>query len=250
MPRSSPLTMPMTVFVRLPLCGTVRVVEVRGFDIEACCGTHCDNTSQVGLVRLTRTHRVSDGAVRLHFVAGLRALEHTQTVAGAALVLLFFPPSLCFSRSLPFLLKAQRTAHGARQGLSHCGTLCSCCHSTLRAAHHPRHLPLQEQGRGAALALAATTRWGGHETKEAATWSSPSPTHLVCVHARSSFGRLQEATLLRQSCEVADVLPEKLVDTIRRFFEDSKALQKRVSRGRGVPHFRLSFPRPPVYAHT
>lgn len=53
----------------------LRVVDIQGFDTEACCGTHCDTTGQIGLIRLVRSHRVSDGIVRLHFVAGDRALE-------------------------------------------------------------------------------------------------------------------------------------------------------------------------------
>ena len=54
----------------------LRVVDIAGFDTEACCGTHCDTTGQVGLVRIIRSHRISDGIVRLHFVAGDRALEY------------------------------------------------------------------------------------------------------------------------------------------------------------------------------
>ena len=53
----------------------LRVVDIAGFDTEACCGTHCDKTSEVGLIRLIRSHRISDGIVRLHFVAGERALS-------------------------------------------------------------------------------------------------------------------------------------------------------------------------------
>jgi len=55
----------------------LRVVDIVGFDTEACCGTHCDSTAEVGLIRIIRSHRLSDGVVRLHFVAGERALEYT-----------------------------------------------------------------------------------------------------------------------------------------------------------------------------
>jgi len=55
----------------------LRVVDIVGFDTEACCGTHCDSTAEVGLIRIVRSHRLSDGVVRLHFVAGERALEYT-----------------------------------------------------------------------------------------------------------------------------------------------------------------------------
>ncbi|KAH3764451.1 alanine--tRNA ligase [Pelomyxa schiedti] len=58
---------------------TLRVVDIDGFDTEACCGTHCDTTAQVGLIRMIRSHRISDGILRLHFVAGDRALQHMNS---------------------------------------------------------------------------------------------------------------------------------------------------------------------------
>eukprot|EP00455_Lapot_gusevi_P012317 TRINITY_DN157_c0_g1_i2.p1 TRINITY_DN157_c0_g1~~TRINITY_DN157_c0_g1_i2.p1 ORF type:complete len:1016 (+),score=442.80 TRINITY_DN157_c0_g1_i2:57-3050(+) len=57
---------------------TLRVVNIEGTDTEACCGTHCDNTSEVGLVRIIKTSRISDGIVRLYFTAGERALAKTR----------------------------------------------------------------------------------------------------------------------------------------------------------------------------
>eukprot|EP00764_Aduncisulcus_paluster_P014824 gnl/Carplike_NY0171/905_a1243_882.p1 GENE.gnl/Carplike_NY0171/905_a1243_882~~gnl/Carplike_NY0171/905_a1243_882.p1 ORF type:complete len:1003 (-),score=360.05 gnl/Carplike_NY0171/905_a1243_882:93-3101(-) len=57
---------------------TVRVVNVGdGIDVEACCGTHLDNTSEIGYVRIVNSHRVSDGVVRIHFKAGEAALRFT-----------------------------------------------------------------------------------------------------------------------------------------------------------------------------
>lgn len=53
----------------------LRVVDIDGVDTEACCGTHCDNTAEVGRIRLLKTNRISDGIVRLQYVAGERAIE-------------------------------------------------------------------------------------------------------------------------------------------------------------------------------
>lgn len=33
----------------------LRVVNIEGIDTEACCGTHCDNTAEVGWVRILKT---------------------------------------------------------------------------------------------------------------------------------------------------------------------------------------------------
>jgi alanyl-tRNA synthetase len=48
---------------------TLRVVNIEGVDTEACCGTHCDNTAEVGWVRILKSQRISDGIVRLYYVA-------------------------------------------------------------------------------------------------------------------------------------------------------------------------------------
>jgi len=53
----------------------LRVVSIADTDTEACCGTHCDNTAEVGNIKIIKTARISDGIVRLYFVAGENALK-------------------------------------------------------------------------------------------------------------------------------------------------------------------------------
>ena len=53
----------------------LRIVEVEGFDVEACGGTHCTHTSEVGLVTILGSERIQDGIVRLSYAAGERALD-------------------------------------------------------------------------------------------------------------------------------------------------------------------------------
>ncbi|KAL0215711.1 hypothetical protein P9112_007895 [Eukaryota sp. TZLM1-RC] len=60
---------------------TLRVVDINGVDQEACCGTHCQNTGEVGTIRLTRSNRISDGVVRLYFVSGAKGREYTANQA-------------------------------------------------------------------------------------------------------------------------------------------------------------------------
>lgn len=52
----------------------VRVIDVVGFDVSPCGGTHCTRSSQVGLVRLTGLERYK-GKVRVSFSAGPRARQ-------------------------------------------------------------------------------------------------------------------------------------------------------------------------------
>jgi alanyl-tRNA synthetase len=53
----------------------LRVVNIEGVDTEACCGTHCDSTAEVGWLKLQKAQRISDGIVRLYYVAHEKAIE-------------------------------------------------------------------------------------------------------------------------------------------------------------------------------
>jgi alanyl-tRNA synthetase len=50
----------------------VRVVDVQGFDVSPCGGTHCTRSAQVGLVHVTGLERYK-GKLRVSFAAGRRA---------------------------------------------------------------------------------------------------------------------------------------------------------------------------------
>jgi alanyl-tRNA synthetase len=52
--------------------GTVRIVEVPGFDTSACGGTHVQRTGMVGVIAVTTTERFKSGT-RVTFVCGGRA---------------------------------------------------------------------------------------------------------------------------------------------------------------------------------
>lgn len=57
--------------------GSVRVVEIDSFDYSACGGTHCPRTGMIGVLKILRTENRGD-EVRIHFVAGERALRQFQ----------------------------------------------------------------------------------------------------------------------------------------------------------------------------
>jgi len=62
----------------------LRVQRIGDFDVEACGGTHCKRTGDIGLIKIVKAERVQDGIDRLEFVAGETALafveERDQTV--------------------------------------------------------------------------------------------------------------------------------------------------------------------------
>lgn len=60
----------------------VRIVNILGWDVEACGGTHCDSTGEIGLIKLLKSERVQDGVERIEFVAGEAALKHVRKQEG------------------------------------------------------------------------------------------------------------------------------------------------------------------------
>lgn len=48
----------------------LRVVEIPEVDIECCGGTHLNNTKETGKIKIIKSQKISDGIVRLTFVAG------------------------------------------------------------------------------------------------------------------------------------------------------------------------------------
>jgi alanyl-tRNA synthetase len=82
---------PNLPFRKLPkVSGRIRVVEVDGFDLTPCGGTHVTQTGMIGMLKIVKTERVNQ-KLRVHFVAGGRALDFFQQVQlaaqGAALLL-------------------------------------------------------------------------------------------------------------------------------------------------------------------
>ena len=58
----------------------LRVVQIGDdVDIEACCGTHCDSTSEVGWIKILSAKTIANGVLRLTFVAGERSLDALNT---------------------------------------------------------------------------------------------------------------------------------------------------------------------------
>jgi alanyl-tRNA synthetase len=53
----------------------LRIVEIPGVEVEACGGTHLTNTSEAEKIVITSTNKISDGILRINFVAGSAAFD-------------------------------------------------------------------------------------------------------------------------------------------------------------------------------
>ena len=57
--------------------GDIRLVEVAGFDLSACGGTHVSETGSVGIICIRKVDRAK-GLTRVEFVCGGRALRRAR----------------------------------------------------------------------------------------------------------------------------------------------------------------------------
>ncbi|MCE4613879.1 MAG: alanine--tRNA ligase [Desulfurococcales archaeon] len=64
----------------VPLKPEIRIVEIEGWDTEACYGTHVSNTGEIGSFRIIGVERIQDGVVRLEYVAGGRVAEEARNL--------------------------------------------------------------------------------------------------------------------------------------------------------------------------
>lgn len=60
----------------------VRIVDILDWDVEACGGTHCNSTGEVGYIKILKSERVQDGVERIEFTAGTPAVEYVQRIEG------------------------------------------------------------------------------------------------------------------------------------------------------------------------
>ncbi|MEM0075174.1 MAG: alanine--tRNA ligase [Conexivisphaerales archaeon] len=56
----------------------LRVRKIDDFDIEACGGTHCERTGDIGLIKIIKSERLQDGVERIQFLAGKTALDYVE----------------------------------------------------------------------------------------------------------------------------------------------------------------------------
>ena len=66
--------------------GEIRIVEIDGFDYSACGATHCPQTGMIGAIKIIRTERINQ-KTRIHFVAGMQAMEYFRQYQGIATTL-------------------------------------------------------------------------------------------------------------------------------------------------------------------
>ena len=64
---------------KIELKEEVRLIEIKGYDICACCGVHVKRTGEIGIIKLLRAERYKSG-IRIYMLAGKQALENYDIV--------------------------------------------------------------------------------------------------------------------------------------------------------------------------
>ena len=64
----------------VPLVPTLRIVEIPGWDAEACFGTHLRNTSELGGIKIINVEKIADGVVRLEYIAGTQLVNYLSNL--------------------------------------------------------------------------------------------------------------------------------------------------------------------------
>ena len=62
----------------VPPGNMIRVLNIKGVDVEACGGTHLNNISEIEKIRILKTERIQDGVNRIVFAAGKKADEYFE----------------------------------------------------------------------------------------------------------------------------------------------------------------------------
>ncbi|MDD1711963.1 MAG: alanine--tRNA ligase [Methanoregulaceae archaeon] len=57
----------------------LRIVHVAG-DVEACAGTHCRSTGEIGVIKIIGVEHIQDGIERIEFSSGMAAVEYMHRI--------------------------------------------------------------------------------------------------------------------------------------------------------------------------
>ncbi|MBW9141712.1 MAG: alanine--tRNA ligase, partial [Candidatus Aramenus sp.] len=64
----------------VPNKATIRLLEIKDWDVESCGGTHVSNTSEIGAIKVINVEKIQDGVIRLEYVAGDMVSDYARKV--------------------------------------------------------------------------------------------------------------------------------------------------------------------------
>jgi alanyl-tRNA synthetase len=96
----------------------IRIIDIKGVDIEACGGTHLHTTAEAGTIKIEKSTKIQDGICRITFTAG-KAAEASSNKENAlimeAVALLGVKPEQLPSRSEELFQKWKKARKAAKK---------------------------------------------------------------------------------------------------------------------------------------
>jgi alanyl-tRNA synthetase len=118
--KDAELTYGMRLYQGGAVPGTnIRVVEIPGIEIEACGGTHVNNTKEVGKIKIIKSQKIQDGIVRLTFTAGKATediLEEFQNIHAKLETILDAKPEQLVTRTNELINKWRKLKKAKASG--------------------------------------------------------------------------------------------------------------------------------------
>jgi alanyl-tRNA synthetase len=84
----------------------IRIVPIGDLDVEACGGTHANNTAEIGSIKIVKSRKIQDGIIRITFVAGgstAQIAQENQRMLQDLSKLLNIKPEYVYNRVLELI---------------------------------------------------------------------------------------------------------------------------------------------------
>ena len=59
----------------------MRIVEIEGWDVQACGGLHCNTTGEIGFIKIVKSERIQDGVERLEYYVGEKSINYVMDLS-------------------------------------------------------------------------------------------------------------------------------------------------------------------------
>ncbi|QEE15660.1 alanine--tRNA ligase [Promethearchaeum syntrophicum] len=99
---------------------SIRVVETPDVEVEACGGTHVNNTSEIGKIKILKSQKIQDGIVRLTYTAGAattKILKEHKQITENLCELLDTQPDFLLERAKELLTKWRELTKAKSTGI-------------------------------------------------------------------------------------------------------------------------------------
>ncbi|MEK6812549.1 MAG: alanine--tRNA ligase [Nanoarchaeota archaeon] len=167
----------------------LRIVNILGYDVEACGGTHLNNTSEAELIKVLKASKIQDGVVRIEFTAGAAALRE-------------------MNKESRMIEEAAQLLQGTKdQGPARCKELFELWRNRKKEKETRGHLQFEMD----------MTTVDGKKIAEKVLGTERKPKIILTTTEKEN---LPDKELMERAAQILKTQPEHVVNTIKRFLKD------------------------------